>query len=86
MKSLQEIKAFPVQHRELLERQFGIVSAEAFFEHGTRNAQGVQSALKATPTQFAALMKLVEGYLAPEFVRRCHQPVAKHSRGVIVDE
>ena len=85
MKSLQEIKSFPVQTRELLERQFGITSAEAFFEHGTRNAQGVQTALKKTPAQLAALMELIEGYLSPEFVNRCRKPVAKHSRGVIVD-
>lgn len=85
MKSLQEIKSFPASHREVLEGQFGIVSAEAFFEHGTRNAQGVQTALKITPAQLAALMKLVEGYLTPEFVKRCRKPVVKHGRGVIVD-
>ena len=85
MKSLQEIKTFPASHREVLEGQFGITSAEAFFEHGTRNAQGVQTALKITPEQLAALLQLVEGFLAPEFVKSCRQPVAKHSRGVIVD-
>ena len=85
MKSLQEIKTFPASHREVLERQFGITSAEAFFEHGTRNSQGVQTALKLTPEQLAVLMQLVEGFLAQEFVKSCRQPVAKHSRGVIVD-
>lgn len=85
MKSLQEIKSFPEPTRKLLQREFGITSAEAFFEHGTRNAQGVQTALKTTPAQFAGLMQLIEGHLTPEFVKRCRQPVAKHSRGVIVD-
>jgi hypothetical protein len=85
MKSLQEIKSFPEQHRELLERQFGIVSAEAFFEHGMRNAEGVQTALKITSAQLAALMKLVEGYLTPKFVKSCGLPVVRHGRGVIVD-
>ena len=85
MKSLQEIESFPEPTRELLERQFGITSAEAFFEHGTRNALGVQTALKKTPAQFAGLMQLIEGYLTPEFVKRCRQPVVKHGRGVIVD-
>jgi hypothetical protein len=85
MKSLQEIKSFPEPTRELLERKFGITSAEAFFEHSIRNALGVQTALKKTPAQHAALMQLVEGYLSPEFVKHCQQPVAKHSRGVIVE-
>ncbi|HUG68700.1 MAG TPA: hypothetical protein VMM76_13175 [Pirellulaceae bacterium] len=86
MKSLQEINSFPASLRKMLEGQFGITSAEAFFEHGTRNAQGVQTALKVTPEQLATLLQLVEGYLAPEFVKSCRQPVVKHGRGVIVDE
>ena len=83
MKSLQEIKSFPASHREVLEGQFGITSPEAFYEHATRNAQGMQTALELTPAQLAALLKLVEGYLTAEFVKRCRQPVAKHGRGVI---
>ncbi len=85
MKSLNEIKGFPESHRELLATKFGISSAEAFFEHGTRNAQGVQTALKITPQQLAELLKIAEGYLTPKFVKNCLKPVAKHSRGVIVD-
>jgi hypothetical protein len=30
-------------------------------------------------------MRLVEGHLAPEFVKRCQQKLTKHSRGAIVD-
>ncbi len=86
MKSLQEISSFPASHRKVLEGQFGITSAEAFFEHGTRNAQGVQTALKISPETLATLMKLVEGHLAPEFVKKCRQPLVKHGRGVIVKE
>ena len=85
MKPLQEIKSFPASQREVLERQFGIASAEAFFEHATRNSQGVQTALGLTAPQLAALRQLVEGYLTPDFVNRCRQPLARHSRGVIVD-
>ena len=85
MKPLQEIKSFPTSQREVLERQFGIASAEAFYEHATRNAQGVQTALGLTALQLGTLLRLVEGYLTPEFVKRCRQPVVKHSRGVIVD-
>ncbi len=85
MKPLREINSFPASHQEVLERQFGIASAEAFFEHATRNAQGMQTALKLTPSQLDTLLRLIEGYLAPEFVKRCRQPVVKHGRGVIVD-
>ncbi len=85
MKPLREIKSFPASHRDVLQQQFGITSAEAFFEHGTRNAGGVQKALNLGPAQFAELMKLVEAYLAPDFVKKCGQPVVKRSRGVIVD-
>ncbi len=85
MKPLHEIKSFPAAQREVLQQQFGITSAEAFFEHGTRNAQGVQTALKITTEQLATLLQLIEGYLAPEFVKSCRKPVVKHSRGVIVE-
>jgi hypothetical protein len=85
MKPLEEIKSFPGSQRDVLQQQFGITSAEAFFEHGKRNASGVQKALNITTAEHAELMQLVEGYLSPEFVKRCSQPVAKHSRGVIVD-
>ncbi|MSR59037.1 MAG: hypothetical protein EXS05_15570 [Planctomycetaceae bacterium] len=85
MKSLQEIKSFPKAQRDALEKQFGISSAEAFFEHATRSADGVQTALGLTPAQLAALRDSVEGYLSPEFVKGCRKPVKKHARGVIVN-
>jgi hypothetical protein len=85
MKPLNEIKSFPVPYREMLASKFGVISAEAFFEHATRNAQGVQTALKITPAQLAELAKIVEGFLSPKFVKNCQKPVTKHSRGVIVD-
>lgn len=82
---LQDITSFPESQREVLERQFGIRSAEAFFEHATRNAPGVQKALKLTAAQLDALLRQVEGHLTPDFVKRCRKPITKHSRGVIVD-
>jgi hypothetical protein len=85
MKPLIEIKNFPVEHQEVLASQFGVNSAEAFFEHTTRNSKGVQTALKISATQLAELVKIVEGYLTPKFVKNCKKPVTKHSRGVIVD-
>lgn len=85
MKSLIEIKNFPLEHQEVLASQFGVNTAEAFFEHATRNAKGVQTALKVSAIQLAELVKIVEGYLTPKFVMNCKKPVTKHSRGVIVD-
>lgn len=85
MKSLQEIKAFPKAQRDVLRKQFGISSAEAFFEHATRSAEGVRTALGLSSEQLAALRDAVEGYLAPEFVKACRKPLKKHARGVIVD-
>ena len=85
LKLLQEITQFPAAQRELLEKQYGITSAEAFFEHALRNASGVQKALKITSEQFDSLVRQIEGYLTPDFVKRCRQPVKKRSRGVITD-
>lgn len=85
MTQLTEIKPFPQTERDVLQQQFGITSAEAFFEHATRNAAGVQTALQLTPEQLTGLRDLVAGYLAPEFVLKCNRPLKKHSRGVIVD-
>ena len=85
MKPLDEIPAFPAPVRQTLQQQFGIGSAEAFFEHATRNAQGVRTALGLSVPKLDELLQLVEGYLAPAFVDRCRQPPARHSRGVIVE-
>jgi len=85
MKPLEEIKSFPIPLRELLEQKFGIRSAEAFFEHATRNGEGIRKVLKLTTEQLDPLLRQVEGHLAPAFVNRCRQPVTKHGRGVIVD-
>ena len=65
MKLLHEISQFPAAQRELLEKQYGITSAEAFFEHAVRNAPGVQKALKITTEQFDSLVLQFEGYLKP---------------------
>jgi hypothetical protein len=85
MKSLSEIKLFPARQRDVLQRQFGITSAESFFEHATRNAAGMELALKVTPPKLDQLKRLVEVHLTPEFVERCRQPLVKHKRGVVID-
>jgi len=85
MKLLHEISQFPAAQRELLEKKYGITSAEAFFEHAVHNAAGVQQSLKITAEQFDSLVRQIEGYLTPDFVKHFRQPVKKHSRGVITD-
>jgi len=85
MKPLTEIRSFPKALRDVLETQFGITSAEAFFEHSVRNAAGIGKALKVPANELEQLKSLVEGHLSPTFVARCRQPVKKHARGVIVE-
>ena len=85
MKPLNEIKNFSVKHQKLLASQFGVTSAEAFYEQASRNAAGVQAALKVTPAQLDKLVKVVEEHLSAKFIKDCQKPVSKHKRGVIVD-
>lgn len=85
MKLLHEISQFPAAQRELLAKKYGITIAEAFFEHAVHNAAGVQKSLKSTTEQFDSLVRQIEGYLTPDFIKRCRQPVKKRSRGVITD-
>ena len=85
MKPLTEIRSFPKALRDVLETQYGITSAEAFFEHSVRNAVGIGKTLKVPVDELEQLQSLVEGHLSPAFVARCRQPVKKHARGVIVE-
>ena len=85
MTLLQDLRAFPKPLQELLQTKFGISSAEAFFEHVTRNPAGMQTALSVTAEELQRLSQLVEGHLPPDFVKRCRLPPKKHARGVIVD-
>jgi len=85
MKQYHEISPFPAAQRELLERKYGITSAEAFFEHAVHNAVDVQKSLEITTEQFDSVVRQIEGYLTPDFIKRGRQPVKKRSRGVITD-
>lgn len=84
MTPLSEIRLFPVAVRDTLETEFGINSAEAFFEHSVRNPAGLAAALKLAEGGLDPLTKLVEGHLPLAFVTRCRQPSKTHKRGVIV--
>ena len=85
MKSLSEIHSFPEALRDTLETQYGIVSAEAFYEHAVRNSAGIGKALKVSQSELTQLKGTVEGYLTPAFVAQCGKSVTKHKRGVIVE-
>ena len=86
MTLLAEIETFPSAMREVLETSFGIGSAEAFYEHAIRNPTGLAMALSISPQQLSPLAQLIEGYLPAAFLTRCHKPVRKRKRGVIVPE
>ena len=82
MTALEDIQSFPEKPRDVLERQFGISSAEAFFEQATRNPDGVREALRLTAGELDSLRHTVEAYLAPDFIRQCQRPVKNRPRGV----
>ena len=85
MTPLADIRSFPKALRDVLETQFGIASAEAFFEHSIRNSAGISKAIGVPADELVRLQSLAEGHLSPAFLSRCRQPVKKHARGVIVD-
>ncbi|NCO41809.1 MAG: hypothetical protein COZ06_33550 [Armatimonadetes bacterium CG_4_10_14_3_um_filter_66_18] len=83
MKLLEEITTFPEGPRLTLERQYGIGSAEAFYENAVRRPDGIQQALGIDQAELDRLQRTVEGYLAPDFVERCRQPVVRRPRGAL---
>ncbi len=85
MTLLTDIPTFPQSLSEMLQSQFGITSAEAFYDHTVKNPAGMSSATKVTKAELNRLAGTIEGYLAPAFVASCRRPVQKHGRGVIVD-
>jgi hypothetical protein len=85
VKLLQEIASFPERARKLLETQYGIESAEAFYAHAVKDRAGLRAALGIPQAELSKLVHLVEGHLAPDYIDRCRQPVTKHPRGAIPD-
>lgn len=81
---LEEIPTFPTPLRQVLEREYGITSAEAFYEHAARHPAGMQSALQVTPAALEGLQQQVEGHLPPQFVARCQRPREHHPRGALL--
>jgi hypothetical protein len=85
MKLLDDIPAFPRQMREILETRYGIETAEAFYDHGTHNPEGLRAALQLSQDELDRLVRLVEGHLSPEYVDRSRRAPMKHPRGLRTD-
>jgi hypothetical protein len=85
MKLLEQIRLFPKAAQGILESQYGIETAEQFYANAVRNPEGIQEALKEADVDLEQLMRVVEGYLAPDYMEQCHAPVVKRPRGVILD-
>jgi hypothetical protein len=84
MKLLEEIPAFPEAARKTLETN-SIESAEVFYGHAVKDPKGLRSVLHITQAELNRLVRIVEGYLSPDYMERYRQPVVKHPRGVILD-
>ena len=85
MPTLADISTFPPLHSDRLSRQFGLRTAEAFYEHALRNPAGVAKGLQISASELETLRKLVEPHLTPQFIRQCRKAPPKRPRGVIVD-
>ena len=83
MKYLEEIPTFPAESAQLLESRYGIATAEAFYEHALHEPRGLRTALGLKKAELDKLIKLVEGHLAPSFVRAAQAPVVRHPRGAL---
>ena len=84
MKLLEEIPAFPDPARRTLLHEYGIDSAEAFFENAIHDPGGLAMALHTDRAEVDRLVRLVEGYLPASYLERCRNPV-RRPRGLIVD-
>ena len=85
MKLLDEIASFPDDARRVLESEYGIETAEAFYAHAVKDPTGMRSALRVDQAELDRLVRIVEGYLRADYIERCRQPTVKRPRGVILD-
>jgi hypothetical protein len=85
MKLLEDIPSFPRPAREVLEARYGIETAEAFYDHGVHNPEGLRAALQLPADELDRLVRLVEGHLSPEYVERSRRAPVKHPRGLRTD-
>jgi hypothetical protein len=84
VKYLDEIPTFPAESAQLLETRYGIATAEAFYEHALHEPRGLRTALGLRKdADLDKLVKLVEGHLAPSFVRAAQSPAVHHPRGAL---
>jgi hypothetical protein len=84
VKYLDDIPTFPAESAQLLESRYGIATAEAFYEHALQEPLGLRTALGLKKeADLDKLIKLVEGHLAPSFVRAAQAPAVRHPRGAL---
>jgi hypothetical protein len=84
VKYLDDIPTFPAESARLLESRYGIATAEAFYEHALHEPRGLRTALGLKKeAELDKLVKLVEGHLAPSFVRAAQAPAVAHPRGAL---
>jgi hypothetical protein len=84
VKYLEEIPTFPAESAQLLESRYGIATAESFYEHALHEPRGLRTALGLKKkADLDKLIKLVEGHLAPTFVRAAQAPAVVHPRGAL---
>jgi hypothetical protein len=84
VKLLEEIPTFPGPARRILESEFGIDSAEAFYANATHNTDGMAVGLRSDRAEVDRLIKIVEGYLPADYAERCRNPIER-PRGLVVD-
>jgi len=84
VKYLDDIPTFPAESARLLESRYGIATAEAFYEHALHEPSGLRTALGLKKgAELDQLIKLVEGHLAPSFLRAAQAPAVRHPRGAL---
>ena len=85
MKLLEDIPMFPESVRKTLENEYGIETAEAFYDHAVHDLKGLRTALRVSQAEMDRLVKIVEGHLRPITSNALEGPLMKHPRGLIVD-
>ncbi len=83
MTALQDIATFPKKLSRKLETEYGIETAESFWDHAHRD--GIAEALGVDDSKLDKLIQLVEGYISPEYLNRLKAPAIHRPRGLLID-
>lgn len=79
---LTEIMDIPRNYTQKL-ADYGVTTADQFYEHGTRYPDGVIKALGINNDILRALLALIERYITPGLQKRVLDAVIKHKRGAL---